>query len=828
MKQQLKFLLKQAIDSYRSGNFDRANSILTKLIKVDSKNWTALHIQGLIKAAQANYLEAAELFSQAAHIQPSDPMLQYNLAKALADCGRLDEALLHHQKSIELAPNNPDAWLNFGKTLLDLGKFESSLINFERTLNLKPDYAEGWINKGNALHQLSRYDEALICYDQAIHFKPSYGEAYSNKGKTLNALFRFDESIAEYDRALNYLPDKSEIWVLKAEALHNINKYDEALLHYDHAIKLKPNLLAAWFNKGNILFEIKRYEEALICYDHALSLKIDFVEVICNKANTLRELKKIEESITCFDHAIRLKPDFHEAWFNKGNVLYELNQYDEALKSYNEAIKINPNFAEVYSNRGSLLSIIKNHQDAATSFFKAAKLGSKIKYNLGKAHHQMMMICNWSGYDQNTKNILNGIENKEQTIDPFALMATTDSLKLIKDCTENYIHDNFRQLNFHLKKQKNKSKKIRLGYLSGEFRNQATSYLLSEVWELHDRTKFEIFAFDNGFDDDSKYRQRIKLGFNNLIQVSSLSDLDATKLIEKNEIDILINLNGFFGMSRTGVFSHRAAPIQVNYLGYPGTMGASYIDYIIADSILIPPELQQYYTEKVVYLPDSYQANDRKREISNRKFTRAEVGLPDNSFVYCCFNNNYKILPEVFEIWMRLLNTVERSVLWLLEDNPTAAKNLKSEAAQRGIDPGRLIFAPRLPTPDHLARHALADLFIDTFPYNAHTTASDALWAGLPLLTVQGESFASRVASSLLSAIGLTELITYTLEEYETLAIELANNQQKLKGIRHKLAQNRDTTPLFDTPQFTKHLENAYLQMYERYQADLPPEHIFV
>jgi predicted O-linked N-acetylglucosamine transferase (SPINDLY family) len=281
-------------------------------------------------------------------------------------------------------------------------------------------------------------------------------------------------------------------------------------------------------------------------------------------------------------------------------------------------------------------------------------------------------------------------------------------------------------------------------------------------------------------------------------------------------------------MSRTGVFSHRAAPIQVNYLGYPGTMGASYIDYIIADSILIPPELQQYYTEKVVYLPDSYQANDRKREISNRKFTRAEVGLPDNSFVYCCFNNNYKILPEVFEIWMRLLNTVERSVLWLLEDNPTAAKNLKSEAAQRGIDPGRLIFAPRLPTPDHLARHALADLFIDTFPYNAHTTASDALWAGLPLLTVQGESFASRVASSLLSAIGLTELITYTLEEYETLAIELANNQQKLKGIRHKLAQNRDTTPLFDTPQFTKHLENAYLQMYERYQADLPPEHIFV
>jgi predicted O-linked N-acetylglucosamine transferase (SPINDLY family) len=351
---------------------------------------------------------------------------------------------------------------------------------------------------------------------------------------------------------------------------------------------------------------------------------------------------------------------------------------------------------------------------------------------------------------------------------------------------------------------------------------------MAGLFELHNRDQFELIAFSFGPTTNDGMRQRLQEAFDQFIEVGNMLDVEVAKFSRELGIDIAIDLKGFTGDSRPNIFANRAAPIQVNYLGYPGTMGASYIDYIIADSILIPPELQQYYTEKVVYLPDSYQANDRKREISNRKFTRAEVGLPDNSFVYCCFNNNYKILPEVFEIWMRLLNTVERSVLWLLEDNPTAAKNLKSEAAQRGIDPGRLIFAPRLPTPDHLARHALADLFIDTFPCNAHTTASDALWAGLPLLTVQGESFASRVASSLLSAIGLTELITYTLEEYETLAIELANNQQKLKGIRHKLAQNRDTTPLFDTPQFTKHLENAYLQMYERYQADLPPEHIFV
>jgi len=829
MNLQVQIMLSQAIQSFQGGNLERAESILKKIIQLDSKNWTALHIYGLVKASNSKHEDAVDLMTRAVRIKSEDSTLQYNLAKALSDCGRHDDAISHHQKAVELASNNPNAWLNYGKTLLDKGQQEAALTHFDRALKLNPNYFEAWINKGNALYELKRYEEALNCYNYAILYKSDFAKVYFNKGNTLNALQRYEEAVKEYDKAIKFQPENLENWICKGDVLVNLKRYEEALTCYDCEIINNSLSVVICIKKGNILFELKRYEEALHFYDRVLNFENDYPEAWSNKANALRELKLFEESLSCYDKALKLKPDFADAWFNKGNLMYELNRYREALENYDQALKIKPNFAEVYSNKGNLLSKIKMHQAAASSFFSASDLGSKFENNIGRAHHQLMMICNWADYKKLTKHIFSEVKQKKRIIEPFALMATSNSNELIKICTEIYVLNNFPSIKlFPKKNNKNKSKKIRIGYLSGEFRNQATSHLLTGIWELHDRTKFETYAFDNGYDDNSKYRERIKLAFNKFIDISRLSDLDAAKLIIENEIDVLINLNGFFGLARTGIFAYRAAPIQVNYLGYPGTMGASYIDYIIADPILIPPEFQEFYTEKVVYLPHSYQANDGKREISERKFSRAEVGLPEKGFVFCCFNNNYKILPETFDIWMRLLHAVDQSILWLLEDNPTAAENLRIEAGQRGIDPSRLVFAQRLPSAEHLARHALADLFVDTFPYNAHTTASDALWAGLPLITLQGESFASRVASSLLLAIGLPELITHTLEEYEALAIELAMDPQKLAFIKQKLVNNRLTTPLFDTSQFTKHLENAYQQMYDRYQADLAPEHIYV
>jgi predicted O-linked N-acetylglucosamine transferase (SPINDLY family) len=323
-------------------------------------------------------------------------------------------------------------------------------------------------------------------------------------------------------------------------------------------------------------------------------------------------------------------------------------------------------------------------------------------------------------------------------------------------------------------------------------------------------------------------RQRLEKSFDQFIEVGSKSDVEVAKLSRDLNIDIAVDLKGFTQDARTGIFSYRAAPIQVNYLGYPGTMGADYIDYIIADKTLIPLDAQSSYTEKVVYLPNSYQVNDRKRIISDRQFTRQELGLPEDRFVFCCFNNNFKILPATFTSWMRILKATEGSVLWLLQDNSWVVENLKKEAQKQGVDAQRLVFADRLPLSEHLARHSQADLFLDTFPYNAHTTTSDALWAGLPVLTMMGQSFASRVAASLLNAIGLPELITNTQEQYETFAVELAQNPLKLAEIKLKLANNRLITPLFDTPVFTKNIEAAYLKMIERYQTDMMPDHVTI
>jgi len=343
--------------------------------------------------------------------------------------------------------------------------------------------------------------------------------------------------------------------------------------------------------------------------------------------------------------------------------------------------------------------------------------------------------------------------------------------------------------------------------------------LIAELFELHDKSQFELIGISFGPMTNDEMRQRLEHSFDQFIEAGNKSDIEIAQLSRDLNIDIAVDLKGFTQDLRTGIFAHRAAPIQVSYLGYPGTMGAEYIDYIVADKALIPQAAQQAYSEKIVYLPHSYQVNDRKRAISDKVFTRAELGLPDQGFVFCSFNNNFKILPVTFAAWMRILQAVEGSVLWLFQDNPWAVENLKQEAIKHGIDPSRLVFAERMPSSEHLARHRMADLFLDTFPYNAHTTASDALWAGLPVLTLMGQSFASRVAASLLNAIGLPELMTSTPQAYEALATDLASNPEKLTSIKAKLNSNRLTSPLFDTPQFTKDLEQAYVKIYQDYQA---------
>ena len=787
-------MLQQAIQAFQSGNFDSADLILKRVLQADSKNLPALHILGLIKASQANHKEAADFLGRAARIHPNDASIQYNLAKALADSGNNKDAIAHHKKAVALAPNNPEAWLNYGKSASNLGRYEDALVWFGKALSLKPDYAEALLNKGAILKVLKKLEEAIALAEQALSINPNLVEAWSNKGGALKELKRFDE----------------------------------AVIHYDKAISLKPDYHEAWSNKGVTLHELKRFDEAIAHYDKALSLKSDYAEAWSNKGATLHELKRYDEAIAHYDKAISLKPDYHETWSNKGVALYELNQFDEAITHYDKALSLKPDYHEAWANKGSTLNLLKKHSESAKCFQKALELNSKDSYLLGKAHHQMMLGCDWSNYEKNINEIFNLANEGRKGAEPFGFQGISSSEELLKKCADIYSNDVFPPLGNLSKVSQYNHHKIRVGYLCGEFRNQATSILMTRVWELHNKSKFEIFAFDNGWDDDSDYRHRIAGAFSNIFDISRLSDLDAAKLIQHNEIDILVNLNGFFGYARQGIFSYKPAPIQVNYLGFPGTMGVKYMDYIIADKVVIPEESKIHYVEKLAYLPNSYQANDDMRTISDRKFSKAELGLPEDAFVFACFNNNYKITPTVFDSWLRILSLVQGSVLWLLADNPTAKDNLIKEAFSRGIDSSRLVFAERLPISEHLARHDLADLFLDTLPYNAHTTCSDALWVGLPVLTLMGHTFPGRVSASLLSAMGLSELVTHTQEEYEALAVELAMNRQKLADIKVKLAKNRLSTPLFNTPLFTKNIEAAYMKMMERYQADLEPDHIFV
>ena len=595
------------------------------------------------------------------------------------------------------------------------------------------------------------------------------------------------------------------------------------------ALVINPNSADAYTHRGNALQELKLVEEALASYNKAIEINPDHSLAYSNRGNALKQLKRMEEALVSYDAAIAIKPDHADSYSNRGTVLKELKRIEEAVASYDKAIEINPDSAEAYSNRGNALNELKRLEEAVASYDRAIELRPDYEYLLGIQLHTKMEICDWQDFEANVENLLSGISEGKKSSSSFPVLALTDSLTIQRKVSEIWVNDKHPlNLSLGIIPKILRKEKIKIGYYSADFYNHATAYLMAELFEQHDKTKFELTAFSFGPDCNDEMHQRIILAFDKFIDVRFKSDKDIALMSREMEIDVAVDLKGLTQDQRLGIFSYRVAPIQVNYIGYPGSMGAEYIDYIIADSSLIPISSQQHYSEKVTYLPNSYQVNDRQRKIADKIFTRQVLGLPNDGFIFCCFNNNYKITSKTFNGWVRILEAVEGSVLWLLEDNATAGINLRKEAQNRGIDPNRLVFAKRMKLPEHLARHRVADLFIDTLPCNAHTTASDALWAGLPVLTCMGESFASRVAASLLNAIELTELITTTQEQYEAKAIELATNPAKLKAIKDKLERNRLTTALFDTPRFTKHIEAAFTQMYERYQADLPPDHIYI
>ena len=666
-----------------------------------------------------------------------------------------------------------------------------------------------------------------IC-TEILKSEPNNSNAYYLLGVISFQTKNYVKSDELISKAIEINPKNSEFYNFKGIALVHLNKFEEAIESWAKAIEVDPNSLDAYNNLGNALIKLKKNELALKNFDQALKLKPNFSQAHHNRSVVLKNLNRFEVALESVNKAIEINPKYVDAYNLKGVILRELNQIEESLKNYDKAIELNSNFAEAHLNRGNLLlSENKQLNLALESFTKALKINPNLNFLFGKYIHTKAWLSNWDFIDEEIISLKNKINSGIKTATPFPILSLIDLPDMQKKNAENYVKNEYslsNNLEPIIKKPPNK--KIRIGYYSADFNNHPTSFLMIQLLELHDRHNFEIYCFSLANRKDDEMRTRVLNECDKFLDVSLKSDEEIAKISRDLNIDIACDVMGFTKGNKFQIFAEKCAPIQVSYLAFPGTTGANFIDYVIADKIVISQELKKHYSEKIIFLPDTYQVNDSLKKISDKVFTREEMGLPKDSFVFCCFNKNYKILPRVFDIWMNLLKKVKGSVLWLLVENLKAQENLKKEATKRNIDKNRIIFAKIVPLDDHLARHRCADLFVDTFPYTAHTTCSDALWAGLPVVTRIGKSFASRVSASLLNAIDLPELITHSEEEFENLALDFANDKNKLDKVKIKLEKNKISKSLFNTKLYTKNIETSYKIIYDRYLRDLPPEDI--
>ena len=623
-------------------------------------------------------------------------------------------------------------------------------------------------------------------------------------------------------------PNHSFAWKALALSYEKTGKIIKSLAANQKAKEINPQDADVHNNLGNVLKKLEKFDEAKDSYRQAILLRQNFSEAYYNLGDLLNKLGRFEEAEKNYNQAIKFKPNFAEAFNNLANLLKELRRFEEAEKNYNQAIKFKPNFAEAFNNLANLLKELRRLDESIINY----KESLKIKPELINAEAEILFLEASIGDHSNYKNLDKkssrlGISTK--SVEPFPGLSWVDNpLQQLKRSI-NYSEEKFKRTPINISiKPKVPPKRIKIAYISGDFYNFPTMHLLAGVLETHNRDRFEVYAFSYTLRQNDEMRQRIKLGVDHFIDVSHLSSIEIAKLIKSKNIDISIDLNGYTKETRSEIFQYRMSPIQINYLGYPSTMGASFMDYIIADPITIPDENRDFYSEKIIYMPHTYQANDNKRKIAKTNLKRADFNLPDKGFVFCCFNQIYKISPKEFAIWMELLKNVDNSVLWLIKSNKWVEHNFGKEAKRLGIDPSRIIFAEKLSQSEHLERQKHADLFIDTFNYNAHTTASDALWCGLPIVTKQGKQFSARVASSLLTACGLSELITKNEIEYKELIYELATNPKKLKTISLKLRENKKNKPLFNTKQYTNDFENGLQKTYDIYFNGELPKNIFV
>ena len=695
-------------------------------------------------------------------------------ALALQRSGRLMEAERLYLQALAEEPRDFTARHLLGVTRAQAGRMDEALADIEAALELRPDDAEAVLNRANVLKSLNRLEAALAGFDRALALKPHWPQAENNRSTVLQTLGRHDEALAGYDRALAVQPE-----------------YVEALN-----------------NRGSVLQDLRRPAEALAAYDQALRLAPGFATAFNNRGSVLVELKRFADALSCFDRALALRPGDAQVLNNRGNALQGLLRYDEALAAYDQALALKADYAEALNNRGAALQQMKRHEEALAAFDRALSMPGQA-HAFGGAAIAALNLCNWQRTAEIGAQMAPRIAAGE-AISPWVLLSYSGDEALQRQCAANVIAERFAHLPPPLAREHYRHDKIRLAYISSDIGHHPVTSQVVQLIECHDRSRFEVVGIGTNRDDGSAPRRRMIAAFDQFHDVYQQQPLAVAQKLRALEVDVLVDLNGHTEGDNFDILSHRPAPVQATWLGYAGTTAAPFMDYVIADRMVAPHA--EAFSEKIATLPNCFFANDSSRAIGAAP-TRRQAGLPDNGFVFCCFNNNFKIDAPVFAIWMRLLADIPGSVLWLKHTGEGAKANLQQTAEAQGVDPKRLVFATGAALDVHLARHRLADLFLDTLPYNAHATACDALWAGLPVLTCRGTAFAGRVAASLLAAVGLTELITETPQDYQALALALAHDPARLKTLRDRLAAARTTAPLFDTPRLARDLEALYVGM---------------
>jgi predicted O-linked N-acetylglucosamine transferase (SPINDLY family) len=813
---------------FAEGSFTAAAAACRRAIALAPYDATVHRRLANALSALGNDVEAIAVLRQALVLEPDNARTLNNLGQALCRVGRAQEALSCLNSALVREPNYALAFYNLGVAQTQCGLAATAISSYQRAITLQPGLAAAHLNLGSTLLDLRRPAEALDCFEHALAHAPTAVGAIAGRARALLRLNRARDALQALGNESADGRCDPALETVRAAALLQLERGAEAAAVARLVIEADPSNADGLVALGLAQLNLGEPAAALATFDVANAISPSHSGAFDARGRALTALGRIEDAVEAYARAVECDPQHFGAYLRAGALLSRLSRYRDALGAYEHALACEPRELEALKGRARMLLALARIEEAAAAFAQALLVAPDADYLAGEHFHALLQCCEWRDFDQHRARLTERVRRGERADQPFSFLMHSESPADQLQCTRTAVAERFALSAPPLcSRARPRSATIRVAYLSADFHEHSTAHLAVGMLEAHDRTRFETYALSFGCDSPSPMRRRLEHAFDRFIDLRAQSDAQIAQAVDALGVDIAVDVKGYTRGCRPGIFALRPAPIQISFLAYPGTMGAPFIDYIVADRQVIPEHDRRHYTEQVIYLPGTYQVNQASIAPA-AKPSRRQAGLPDRGVVFCCLNAHYKITPPVFDAWMRILRAVPASVLWLLEGAAVAKTNLRREAAQRGIDPTRLLFAPWMAIAEHLARVSLADLFLDTSPCNAHTTASDALRAGVPVITVAGSTFAGRVATSLLHALGLSDLSVASLDEYVRLAIGLATAPAELLRIRQSLAAAVGASAVFDPVAYCRALESAYLDVWERCQRGEQPASIGV